>query len=95
MRGHTDCAGRWLTVRADGQKTLVERIPRAPDAPRAWLLLLLCAGPCAVHVLRNYPPADVGRHTRRHNVRTMECLARTMEAGTTGRAREVAQLPFL
>ena len=54
--GDTAFIQRWLHDKLGEELTFLDRIPLVPDAQCAWLLLLLCAGPRAVHVLRNLPP---------------------------------------
>ena len=56
--GHSAFVRKWLDERIDDHCALFERIPLVRDTQCAWLLLLLCAGPRAAHVLRNVPPSE-------------------------------------
>ena len=92
--GHPDFVQHWLQLKQEEHRTLVDRIPSVQDPQCAWLLLLLCAGPRAVHVLRNLPPSQSQHFARAHDAAMLECLARILGTDITPPAAEIAQLPF-
>ena len=54
--GHHAFVQKWLADKEGTHLQLFSRIPAVQDAQSAWLLLLMCAGPRANHLLRNLPP---------------------------------------
>ena len=53
--GHSAFVQKWLADKEESHQQFLTRIPVVQDAQCAWLLLLMCAGPRANHILRNLP----------------------------------------
>ena len=76
--GHPDFVEQWLGRKLDEQQELLDRIPAVQDTQCAWLLLLLCAGPRAAHILRNLPPTQSQQYARAHDAAMLRCLSRAI-----------------
>ena len=74
---------------------LLARIPAVQDTQCAWLLLLMCVGPRANHILRNLPPSEASEFGQHHDNHLRACLADIIAmAVLDGVTTEVVQLPF-
>ena len=92
--GHSDFVQQWLEQKRAEHRVLFDRIPLVQDTQCAWLLLLLCAGPRAVHALRNLPPTQSFQYARAHDAAMLECLSRILDTDLTAAAAEIVRLPF-
>ena len=93
--GHRAFVQKWLADKGQSHAQFLSRIPVVQDAQSAWLLLLMCAGPRAHHILRNLPPSEVTQFCEDHDNRLRECLSHILSVEVPdGVASEVVQLPF-
>ena len=93
--GHRAFVQKWLADKEQSHAQFLSRIPAVQDAQSAWLLLLMCAGPRAHHILRNLPPSEVSQFCQNHDNRLRECLPNILAVEVPdGVASEVVQLPF-
>ena len=93
--GHSAFVQKWLADKEGSHLQLLARIPAVQDAQCAWLLLLMCAGPRANHILRNLPPSEVSEFGQHHDNHLRACLADIIAmAVPDGVTTEVVQLPF-
>ena len=56
-----------LAAQIGEEKILLDRLCSLPELQRSWLILLLCAGPRANHLLRSLPPSYVERYAAAHD----------------------------
>ena len=78
---------------------LLQRIPHVPHLQSAWLLLLYCAAPRCVYLLRTLAPTDTADFAAQHDTAVRSCLATLLAGGgDTGTMPELsarrAQLPL-
>ena len=82
------------------EEKLWQAVHWIPDLQSAWQVLLQCAGPRCLHVIRIFPPSQSIEYARRHD----ECMKQTMGAllgGLPGeqraknQAQQIASLPML
>ena len=93
--GHHAFVQKWLPDKEGSHLQLFSRIPAVQDAQCAWLLLLMCAGPRANHLLRNLPPSEVSNFSQNHDNHLRACLADIIAMPVPdGVTTEVVQLPF-
>ena len=93
--GHSAFVQKWLEDKEESHLQFLTRIPAVQDAQCAWLLLLVCAGPRANHILRNLPPSDVSQFAQNHDNCLRACLADILAVPVPdGVVAEVVQLPF-
>ena len=93
--GHSAFVQKWLADKEESHQQFLTRIPAVQDAQCAWLLLLMCAGPRANHILRNLPPSEVSQFAQNHDTSLRACLAEILAVPVpTGVVAEVAHLPF-
>ena len=93
--GHRAFVQKWLADKGQSHSQFLSRIPAVQDAQSAWLLLLMCVGPRANHILRNLPPSEVSQFCQDHDNRLRECLSNILAVVVPdGVASEVVQLPF-
>ena len=93
--GHSAFVQKWLADKEGSHLQLLARIPAVQDAQCAWLLLLMCAGPRANHILRNLPPSEASEFSQHHDNHLRACLADIIAmAVPDGVTTEVVQLPF-
>ena len=89
--GHRAFVQKWLADKEQSHAQFLSRIPAVQDAQSAWLLLLMCAGPRAHHILRNLPPSEVSQFCQNHDNRLRECLSNILAVEAS---EVVVQLPF-
>ena len=93
--GHSAFVRKWFADKEGFHLQLLARIPAVQDAQCAWLLLLMCAGPRANHILRNLPPSEVSDFGQHHDNHLLACLADIIAmAVPDGVTTGVVQLPF-
>ena len=93
--GHSAFVQKWLADKEESHQEFLTRIPAVQVAQCAWLLLLMCAGPRANHILRNLPPSEVSQFAQNHDTSLRACLAEILAVPVpVGVVAEVAQLPF-
>ena len=93
--GHSTFVQKWLADKEGSHLQLLARIPAVQDTQCAWLLLLMCAGPRANHILRNLPPSEASEFGQHHDNHLRACLADIIAmAVPDGVTTEVVQLPF-
>ena len=80
--GHSAFVQKWLADKEESHQQFLTRIPAVQDAQCAWLLLLMCAGPRAHHILGNLPPSEVSQFAPNHDTSLRACqCARWREEG--------------
>ena len=93
--GHSVFVQKWFADKEGSHLQLLARIPAEQDTQCAWLLLLMCAGPRANHILRNLPPSEASKFGQHHDNHLRACLADIIAmAVPDGVTTEVVQLPF-
>ena len=55
-------------------RRLLQELPLLPDLQCAWLILAMCAAPCADHLLRTLPPDLSASYARGHDDAVWQCL---------------------
>jgi hypothetical protein len=87
--GSADFVQQHADKRLADEKRLWDALQEVPDLQCAWVILLLCCGPRANHLLRTLPPSQSARYAEAHDEGMWDTFERLLR-GVPGDVDEVA-----